>query len=68
MVVAADLDHATDSQRDWIAEHTRRYPASGGIDGHESEGVLTRPRRRCLLPSGSRVVGEDAVRVVPGSQ
>jgi deazaflavin-dependent oxidoreductase (nitroreductase family) len=60
MAVADDLDRATDSQWDWVAEHTRRYLASGGTDGHESNGVLTLllvttgrrtgvPRRTCLI-------------------
>jgi deazaflavin-dependent oxidoreductase (nitroreductase family) len=60
MAIAADLDRATDSQWDWVAEHTRRYLASGGTDGHESNGVHTlvlvttgrrtgTPRRTCLI-------------------
>jgi F420H(2)-dependent quinone reductase len=32
---------ATDSQWDWVAEHTRTYLASGGTEGHESNGVHT---------------------------
>jgi deazaflavin-dependent oxidoreductase (nitroreductase family) len=31
----------TDSPRDWVADHTRRYLASGGADGHDWEGVPT---------------------------
>jgi deazaflavin-dependent oxidoreductase (nitroreductase family) len=60
MATAEDLDRATDSQWDWVAEHTRRYLASGGTDGHESNGVHTlvlattgrrsgTPRRTCLI-------------------
>ncbi|MEU0522403.1 nitroreductase family deazaflavin-dependent oxidoreductase [Streptomyces niveus] len=39
MAVADDLDHATDSQWDWVAEQTCTYLASGGTEGHESNGV-----------------------------
>jgi hypothetical protein len=60
MATAEDLDHATDSQWDWVAEHTRKYLASGGTEGHESNGVLNlvlattgrrtgTPRRTCLI-------------------
>ncbi len=60
MAVAADLDRATDSQWDWVAEQTRTYLASGGTEGHEADGtrmlVLAttgrstgRPRRTCLI-------------------
>jgi deazaflavin-dependent oxidoreductase (nitroreductase family) len=60
MATAADLDRATDSQWDWVAEHARRYLASGGTDGHENDGVHTlvlattgrrtgTPRRTCLI-------------------
>src|SRR4051794_10454487 len=60
MATAEDLDHATDSQTDWVAEHTRRYLTSGGTEGHESNGVHTlvlattgrrsgTPRRTCLI-------------------
>jgi hypothetical protein len=45
MATAEDLDHATDSQWDWVAEHTRTYLASGGAQGHESNGVQVGPRR-----------------------
>ncbi|SEB29356.1 hypothetical protein SAMN04490356_0020 [Streptomyces melanosporofaciens] len=38
MAVADDLDHATDSRSDWVAEQTRTYLASGGTEGHESNG------------------------------
>ncbi|AXB41623.1 nitroreductase family deazaflavin-dependent oxidoreductase [Amycolatopsis albispora] len=69
MAVAADLDRATDSQWDWVAEHTRRYLASGGTEGHESDGVHTLvlattgrrtglPRRTCLIYGTS---GDDLV-------
>jgi deazaflavin-dependent oxidoreductase (nitroreductase family) len=60
MAIAEDLDRATDSQWDWVAEHARRYLASGGTEGHESNGVHTlvlattgrrsgTPRRTCLI-------------------
>jgi deazaflavin-dependent oxidoreductase (nitroreductase family) len=69
MAVADDLDRATDSTWDWVAEHTRRYLASGGTDGHESDGVFTlvlattgrrtgTPRRTCLIYGTS---GDDFV-------
>lgn len=60
MATAADLDRATDSQWDWVAEHARTYLASGGTEGHERDGVRTlvlattgrrtgTPRRTCLI-------------------
>ncbi|WP_353649510.1 nitroreductase family deazaflavin-dependent oxidoreductase [Nakamurella sp. A5-74] len=60
MAVAADLDRATDSQWDWVAEQTRTYLTSGGAQGHESDGVRVlvlattgrttgQPRRTCLI-------------------
>lgn len=60
MAVAEDLDRATDSQWDWVAEHARTYLSSGGVEGHESNGVYTLvlattgrstgvPRRTCLI-------------------
>ena len=69
MAVAADLDHATDSQWDWVAEQTRTYLASGGTEGHESNGVYTlvlattgrktgTARRTCLIYG---TAGEDFV-------
>ena len=69
MAVADDLDRATDSQWDWVAEQTRTYLASGGAEGHESNGVYTLvlattgrrtgiPRRTCLIYG---TVGEDFV-------
>ncbi|MFW6690158.1 nitroreductase family deazaflavin-dependent oxidoreductase [Streptomyces sp. MAR4 CNX-425] len=70
MATAADLDRATDSQWDWVAEHARTYLASGGTEGHERDGVRTlvlattgrrtgTPRRTCLIygtSGGSYVV------------
>lgn len=41
MAIAKDLDRATDSQGDWVAEHTRTYLASGGTEGHVNDGVRT---------------------------
>lgn len=69
MAIAADLDHATDSSWDWVAEQTRAYLASGGTEGHESNGVHTlilattgrrtgEPRRTCLIYGTS---GDDFV-------
>lgn len=60
MATAEDLDRATDSQWDWVAEHARTYLASGGTEGHERDGVRTlvlattgrrtgTPRRTCLI-------------------
>lgn len=69
MAVADDLDRATDSTWDWVAEHARKYLASGGTEGHESNGVYTLvlattgrrtgvPRRTCLIYGTS---GDDFV-------
>lgn len=69
MAVADDLDRATDSKWDWVAKHARRYLASGGTEGHESNGVYTlvlatsgrrtgEPRRTCLIYGTS---GDDFV-------
>lgn len=69
MAVADDLDHATDSQWDWVAEQTRTYLASGGAEGHESNGVRVLvlattgrrtgiARRTCLIYG---TAGEDFV-------
>ncbi|MEV1023197.1 nitroreductase family deazaflavin-dependent oxidoreductase [Streptomyces sp. NPDC050264] len=69
MAVADDLDRATDSQWDWVAEQTRTYLASGGTEGHESNGVYTLvlattgrrtgiARRTCLIYG---TAGEDFV-------
>ncbi|MEU5692423.1 nitroreductase family deazaflavin-dependent oxidoreductase [Actinosynnema sp. NPDC020468] len=69
MATAEDLDRATDSKWDWVAEQTRTYLASGGLEGHESDGVHTLvlattgrrtgdPRRTCLIYATS---GDDFV-------
>ncbi|PRY39434.1 nitroreductase family deazaflavin-dependent oxidoreductase [Umezawaea tangerina] len=69
MAVADDLDRATDSQWDWVAEQTREYLASGGTEGYESNGVFTLvlattgrrsgiARRTCLIYGTS---GDDFV-------
>jgi len=69
MAVADDLDRATDSQWDWVAEQTRKYLATNGAEGHESNGVLTLllattgrksgvARRTCLIYGTE---GEDFV-------
>jgi deazaflavin-dependent oxidoreductase (nitroreductase family) len=60
MAVGDDLDRATDSTWDWVAEQARTYLATGGTEGHESNGVHTlvlattgrrtgEPRRTCLI-------------------
>jgi deazaflavin-dependent oxidoreductase (nitroreductase family) len=60
MAIAEDLDRATDSTWDWVADQTRTYLATGGTEGHESNGVYTlvlattgrrtgEPRRTCLI-------------------
>lgn len=69
MAVADDLDRATDSAWDWVAEHTRKYLDSGGTEGHESDGLYTlvlattgrrtgQPRRTTLIYGTS---GEEFV-------
>ncbi|NUT49207.1 MAG: nitroreductase family deazaflavin-dependent oxidoreductase [Saccharothrix sp.] len=69
MATADDLDRATDSQWDWVAEQTRTYLASGGTEGHESDGLRMlvlattgrrtgEPRRTCLIYGTS---GDDFV-------
>ena len=69
MAVANDLDHATDSQADWVAEQTRTYLSSGGTEGHESNGVSMlvlattgrrtgTARRTCLIYG---TAGEDFI-------
>ncbi|GAB2657717.1 nitroreductase family deazaflavin-dependent oxidoreductase [Nocardia goodfellowii] len=69
MAVAEDLDHATDSPLDWVAEQTRVYMTSGGTEGHVNDGVHAlvlattgratgQPRRTCLIYGRS---GEDFV-------
>jgi F420H(2)-dependent quinone reductase len=74
MAVAADLDRATDSQWDWVAEQTRAYLASGGTEGHERDGlrmlvlvttgrITGQPRRTCLIYGAS---ADDLVVDLPG--
>ncbi|HEY3467115.1 MAG TPA: nitroreductase family deazaflavin-dependent oxidoreductase [Amycolatopsis sp.] len=69
MAVADDLDRATDSSWDWVAEQTRTYLASGGTDRPDSDGLRTLvlattgrrsgvPRRTCLIYGTS---GDDHV-------
>lgn len=69
MAVADDLDRATDSAWDWVAQQTRTYLASGGTEGHESNGVRMlvlvttgrasgQPRRTCLIYD---TAGDDLV-------
>jgi deazaflavin-dependent oxidoreductase (nitroreductase family) len=69
MAVAEDLDRATDPAWDWVAQQTRAYLASGGTEGHESDGLRMLllattgrraglPRRTCLIYGTS---GDDFV-------
>ena len=53
MAVGADLDRATDSQWDWVAEQTRTYLSSGGTEGREADGV-----RMLVLATTGRVTGQ----------
>lgn len=68
MAVAADLDRATDSKWDWVAEQTRTYLASGGTEGHESNGLsmllLTTTGRRTGEPRRERLWSR-MVRIFP---
>jgi deazaflavin-dependent oxidoreductase (nitroreductase family) len=68
VATAEDLDRATDSPRDWVAEQTRAHLASGGAEGHD-DGVRTlvlattgrrtgTARRTCLIYG---TAGEDHV-------
>ncbi|WIX81481.1 nitroreductase family deazaflavin-dependent oxidoreductase [Amycolatopsis carbonis] len=70
MAVAEDIDRASDSTwGDWVAEQTRKYVSSAGLEGHEQNGIYTlilattgrktgEPRRTCLI-YGTQ--GEDFV-------
>ena len=69
MAVADDLDRASDSTWDWVAQQTRAYLASDGTEGHEADGVRMlvlattgrssgRPRRTCLIYG---TAGDDLV-------
>ena len=69
MAVAADIERATDSTTDWVAEHVQQYVASGGTEGHDWRGVPTlvlattgartgEPRRTGLIYGTS---GDDLV-------
>lgn len=69
MAVSEDLDRATDSAWDFAAKQTRTYLASGGAEGHESNGVhmlviattgrrTGQPRRTCLIYG---TTGDDLV-------
>lgn len=53
MAVAADIERATDSTSDWVAEHVQQYVASGGTEGHEWNGVPT-----LVLATTGRSTGE----------
>ncbi|MDQ6848521.1 MAG: nitroreductase family deazaflavin-dependent oxidoreductase, partial [Actinomycetota bacterium] len=60
MAIADDLDRATDSTWGWSPSTPAGILASGGAEGHESNGVYTlmlattgrrtgEPRRTCLI-------------------
>lgn len=58
--VAEPLDNA----QDWVAEHTRRYVATNGADGHLWNGVqtlvlTTRGRRSGRLRRNALIYGTD---------
>ncbi len=53
MAVAADIDRATDSTSDWVAEHVQQYVSSGGTEGHQWNGVPT-----LVLATTGRSTGE----------
>jgi deazaflavin-dependent oxidoreductase (nitroreductase family) len=53
-----------DNAQDWVAEHTRRYVASNGADGHLWNGVptlvlTTRGRRSGRLRRNALIYGKD---------
>jgi deazaflavin-dependent oxidoreductase (nitroreductase family) len=53
-----------DSAIDWVAEHTRRYVATGGEDGHTWRGVptlvlTTRGRKSGQLRRNALIYGRD---------
>ena len=53
-----------DNAQDWVAEHTRRYVASNGADGHLWNGVqtlvlTTRGRRSGCLRRNALIYGTD---------
>jgi hypothetical protein len=70
MAIAEELDHATDSKWDWVAQHTRTYLASGGTEGHESNGVRTLVQattgRRSGTPAAPAPTVRRLVRTHPG--
>lgn len=60
MATSHDLDRAVDSSWEWVSEQTRAYLATGGAEGHVSDGVTMLvlattgrrtglPRRTCLI-------------------
>jgi deazaflavin-dependent oxidoreductase (nitroreductase family) len=58
-----------DSSRDWVAEHARRYAATGGAEGHLWHGVptlaLTTRGRRSGKPRRTMLIyGRDGDRYV----
>ncbi|HWG73912.1 MAG TPA: nitroreductase family deazaflavin-dependent oxidoreductase [Acidimicrobiales bacterium] len=64
VVPATDEDEALDSASEWVAEHTRRYVATGGADGGEWQGVpclvlTTRGRRTGRLRRNALIYVRD---------
>jgi deazaflavin-dependent oxidoreductase (nitroreductase family) len=66
-------DEVTDSPIKWVADHTRRYVASGGKSGHRWSGMntlllTTRGRKTGTLRRTALIYGQDGGRyVVVGS-
>ncbi len=69
MADTGDIDRATDSGVDWVADHVRRYVETDGAEGHRWNGVPTlvlattgrrsgQPRRTGLIYGRE---GEDLV-------
>jgi deazaflavin-dependent oxidoreductase (nitroreductase family) len=57
-------EEVLDNAQDWVAEHTRRYVASDGADGHMWRGVptlvlTTRGRRSGRLRRNALIYGND---------
>jgi deazaflavin-dependent oxidoreductase (nitroreductase family) len=57
-------EEVLDNAQDWVAEHTRRYVASDGADGHMWNGIptlvlTTRGRRSGRLRRNALIYGSD---------
>ena len=64
VVPATEEDGPLDSAWDWVAEHTRRYVATGGADGGEWQGapclvLTTRGRRTGRLRRNALIYSRD---------